>query len=523
MSVYSPPTFGSPIEIDLSKNEGVPGPASAYPDSSRLRSILADRMGVGSDQVLVTAGGDDALFRCFLANANRRIVATRPSFEMIRRYAAQVGANLTEVAWWDQDFPIDEFAGSAADVAVVVSPNNPTGSAIDAQVLAKVASRFELVVFDAAYAEFADEDLTEAALDLGNVVIVRTLSKAFGLAGLRVGYLVGPAELISSISAYGNPYPVSSVSLRMAEEALVMATAEVEGNRGRRERLSAILEQLGATPLRSQANFVLASGVEADWLVSACASLGIGIRAFPDRLELEGCVRITVPRDEVEMARLESALRTAFEPEALLFDLDGVLADVSGSYRATVIETARSFGVTIGQADIDRIKAAGQANDDWEVTRRLCVEAGVEVRFEEVVARFEAIYQGDGSGPGLKENEKLLVDGAALERLGERYSLGIVTGRPRRDTDEFLDRFGLTDRFDTVVTREDALFKPDPAPVRLAMERLDVTRAWMLGDTRDDLESARAAGALPIAVGSTELQPAATSLQRADQIEELAK
>ena len=117
MSVYKPPTFDSAIEIDLSKNEGNPGPVSQYPDSTRLRSTLAGRVGVGTDQVLVTAGGDDALFRCFLANADKRIVATTPSFEMISRYAAQVGADLTEISWWDGDFPVDEFIGAGADVA----------------------------------------------------------------------------------------------------------------------------------------------------------------------------------------------------------------------------------------------------------------------------------------------------------------------------------------------------------------------------------------------------------------------
>lgn len=523
MTAYTPPTFDSSIDIDLSKNEGTPGPVSMYPDSSRLRSALAERLGVDTDQVLVTAGGDDALFRCFLANASRRVVATTPSFEMINRYAVQVGAEIVEVPWWDGEFPIDAIAATGAEVAVVVSPNNPTGSAIDAPTLAKIAASFELVIFDAAYAEYADVDLTETALDLGNVVVVRTLSKAFGLAGLRVGYLIGPTDLISTISAFGNPYPVSSVSLRLAEEALERGATNEDETRHRRDRLAATLRELGAAPLPSQANFVLASGVDTDWLVRACASLGIGIRSFGGRPELAGCVRITVPRDDNEMLRLESALKTALDPQGLLFDLDGVLADVTDSYRATVIETARSFGVQVTPDDIERIKTEGQANDDWEVTRRLCAEAGVEVPFEEIVERFETIYHGDDARPGLKENERLLMDPTTLARLADRYRLGIVTGRPRRDTREFLSRFGLMDAFEAVVTREDAPFKPDPAPVALAMERLDVTRAWVLGDTRDDLEAARGAGAMPIAIGTAALQPAAAVLQRADDIEELLR
>src|SRR5690606_22809890 len=84
----------------------------------------------------------------------------------------------------------------------------------------------------------------------------------------------------------------------------------------------------------------------------------------------------------------------------------------------------------------------------------------------------------------------------------EKLPLGIVTARPRKDAAELLDRFDIGQFFATVVSREDAASKPDPAPVRLAMERLGVRRAWMVGDTIDDLLAARRAGAVPIAVGN---------------------
>lgn len=523
MSAYTPPTFGSPIDIDLSKNEGKPGPASRYPDTEPLRSVLASRIGVGVDQVLVTAGGDDALFRCFLANAGRDIVTTTPSFEMIPRYASQVGAELIEVPWWDGDFPVDDLMGADADVAVVVSPNNPTGSIVDEPLLAKIASSFELVVLDAAYVEFADTDLTDVALDLGNVVVVRTLSKALGLAGLRVGYLLGPPGLIDRMSGFGNPYPVSSVSLDLAEEALASVTPDSDGNRLRRDRLSVLLADLGLAPLPSQANFVLASSAEPDWLVPGCAALGVAIRGFPDRPGLAGCVRITVPRDDAEMDRLASTLRTVLEPEALLFDLDGVLADVSKSYRRAIVATASSFGISVTTEDVDRAKAAGDANDDWEVTRRLCADAGVIIPYDEVVSVFETVYQGDDENPGLKSTETPLIGRETLARLAARYRLGVVTGRPRKDAREFLERFELSDLFHSVVTREDAPMKPDPATVHLALEQLGVTGAWMLGDTRDDLEAARAASVLPIGVSDGSLSPAAVVLRSTEEIEEILR
>jgi phosphoglycolate phosphatase-like HAD superfamily hydrolase len=105
----------------------------------------------------------------------------------------------------------------------------------------------------------------------------------------------------------------------------------------------------------------------------------------------------------------------------------------------------------------------------------------------------------------------------------------VVTGRPRVDAEEVLDRFGLLSNTSVLVTREDAPLKPDPAPVLLALRRLAVEHAWMVGDTRDDIEAARSAGVLPIGVAppganpltAKALTPAARTLDRTHDLEEL--
>jgi HAD superfamily hydrolase (TIGR01548 family) len=211
-------------------------------------------------------------------------------------------------------------------------------------------------------------------------------------------------------------------------------------------------------------------------------------------------VRITVPGDPASFDRLAATLTTALAPECLLFDLDGVIADVSGSYRKAIVATAATYGVVVSDREISAAKAAGNANDDWTLTRRLCLDSGVTVSQRDLTTRFQAIYHGSNGGPGLKESESPLVDTATLRRWRKSLPLGVVTGRPRDDAVEFLDRFGMTGLFDTLVTREDAPLKPDPAPVRLAMANLDAGHAWMLGDSRDDLVAARRAGAVPIGV-----------------------
>lgn len=194
------------------------------------------------------------------------------------------------------------------------------------------------------------------------------------------------------------------------------------------------------------------------------------------------------------------AVLTVCAPDCLLFDLDGVLADVSQSYRAAMVAAAAAFGVTLTPAAIAAGKAEGDANNDWVLTRRLMARQGVEVPLEAVTEAFEAAYQGTAEAPGLWRTERLMVELDWLAALGARWPLGVVTGRPRGDADRFFAETGLGARVAASVTMHEAVAKPDPAPVWLCLERLGCARAWLVGDTPDDVRAARAAGAVPIGV-----------------------
>ena len=521
-AIYSPPMYDPLVDLDLSRNEGRTRAAeliaavedqdravSRYPDISGVRSRLAAIHGLDPSRILVTAGGDDALSRCFLGllGEGANAVTTYPTFEMISRYAEQTGVGLVEVPWWSGPFPVGEVLSAASDTTdtvFVVSPNNPTGAVLSSTDLKRMAAGFRYVVLDAAYVEFADDDLTPIALGMDNVVTIRTLSKAYGLAGLRVGYLLGEPELVSRIAAYGSPYPVAALSAALAESRLSWPAAEtkrfVETIRSERTRLFETLTTLRTRPLASQANFVLTECDDAEWLTAAARSLGVAFRRFADRPGMEEMVRITTPGDDSDFERLVATLQAALAPETIIFDLDGVMADVSRSQTMAIIETARSFGVEITPADIELAKAAGNANDDWILTWEFCAARGVDVPLAELTERYESLYQGDGGTPGLKELELPLIDAGTWRRWAGERPLAVVTGRPRSDAEEFLDRFDLMEGTSALITREDAPPKPDPAPVRLALETLGVSRAWLVGDTPDDIVAARGAGVVPIGV-----------------------
>jgi histidinol-phosphate aminotransferase len=530
-AAYSVPKHPAPIDLKLDANEGAPPPADVlaalttadvlrrYPDARALEAKLATRLGVAQDRVVVTCGADDALDRACraLLGPGRALVLPVPTFEMLPRYAAVVGAPIREIPWPHGPYPVDAvLAAVDADTAAIalVTPNNPTGAPItreDLESVARGAPDVALFV-DLAYAEFADEDLTDLALSLPNAIVFRTLSKAWGLAGLRVGYAAGPPDVVRWIRAAGGPYAVTTPSVALAcawlERGEATMRAAVAQVRSERDRLRDALVRHGAEAYPSQANFVLARPRDPVWLRDGLAGLGIAVRIWPGHPRLDGLVRITCPANEEHHARLEAALEATLAPEALLFDVDGVLVDVTRSFRRAIQETAKSFGVTVSPDDVARAKAAGDANNDWHLTHRLVHTGGVDAPFDEVKARFEALYHGAEGKPGFSSEETLLVDPALLGRLAARMPLALVTGRPRRDADEFVERHGLARLFRAVVCMEDAPVKPDPAPVRLALARLGVRSAWMVGDTPDDVRAARGAGVVPLGYGGQGLADA---------------
>jgi HAD superfamily hydrolase (TIGR01548 family) len=215
---------------------------------------------------------------------------------------------------------------------------------------------------------------------------------------------------------------------------------------------------------------------------------------------LIGALRITLPGNAAAFERLVAALTTVLAPEALVFDLDGVLADVQHSQRAAIAATAQAFGVTVTSAQVAAAIRAGDAANDWIVTQRLIESGGREVPLDDVTARFQALYIGDTWTPGLRERERLIPNNHLLERLAAHRRLAIVTGRPRAEAHWFLERAGVAHLFGAVIAMEDAAPKPDPAPVRLALARLGVNRAWMIGDTPDDVRAAAQAGVVPLCV-----------------------
>jgi histidinol-phosphate aminotransferase len=333
---YTRPADDPGVDLWLDANEGpranarrfasAPGDAESlrrYPDERPLRGALAARFRVAVDQVALGAGADELLDRVCRAYLcpGRALVAPAPCFAMLPRYGQLAGADLRFVPWPRGPFPrAGVVAAATADanpaVVFLTSPNNPTGLSIPTgELLATVDDLTgRLVVVDLAYGEFLADDPTAALLQRPHVLVLRTFSKGYGLAGLRVGYAVGTRALIAPLLATGSPFPNAGPALALAQLALELGpdTAAIAAVAAERQVLAGALAERGFEVLPSDANFVFARAGDpaaARAFAAALQRAGILIRTFPDAgPDLQSAMRITCPGDAGDFARLLAAL-----------------------------------------------------------------------------------------------------------------------------------------------------------------------------------------------------------------------
>ncbi len=182
-------------------------------------------------------------------------------------------------------------------------------------------------------------------------------------------------------------------------------------------------------------------------------------------------------------------------PDVIVFDMDGVLVEVSESYREAIRETVLHFtGETVSHDLIQDFKNAGGWNNDWPLAHRLISDRGVSVDYADVVSYFNRVFLGE-NGDGLILREKWIPCQDLLARLQKRAELAIFTGRARYELNPTLQRYANGVRFDPIITDE-CVANPKPAPdgLELIKQHFPDKRIWYLGDTVDDARSARSAG-----------------------------
>lgn len=332
MEPYRVPVYEGVVKLDANENP-YPFPAhvreaifaaiddhafTRYPDAGAqaLRVALARYAGVQPENVLVGNGSDEIILNVLLTfGTGGRVLIAEPTFSMYRIHSIVAGAEPVGVPR-TADFAVDTAgllaaAREGARIIIVCSPNNPTGNVVSQEEIERLLQEFSgLVVVDEAYAEFAGVSAVGLLSRYSRLVLLRTFSKAFGLAGLRVGYMLAGEDVVRAVWRVKQPFNLNTFSQLAA--LAVLSAPDIFWERIRsicraRDELYARLAALpGVTAFPSRANFILfRTPLAAEQVYAGLLHRGILIRNVDGPL-LPGCLRVTVGQPEENRRFLEA-------------------------------------------------------------------------------------------------------------------------------------------------------------------------------------------------------------------------
>jgi len=304
------------------------GALTRYPEREPVEALVAAHLGLAAERVALTNGVDEAihvLFEAFL-EAGDELLLPVPTYTMYEVYASATDARVVAVqAGDDLQFPFEQLLAAITaktKIIAIANPNSPSGSVATREQLLEIAQRaaHAVVLVDEAYFHFYGETMVDLIGTVPNLIMARTFSKAYGLAGLRVGVLAGAVEMMRWVRRVLSPYSVNSIALACLPAALEDVTylewyvGEVLKARGEFE---AALDAVGLRWWTSRANFILVEiGARHAEFVQRMWAAGVLVRDRSSDPGCDGRVRITIGTRE-QMRIAIDALSKAAEDLAL--------------------------------------------------------------------------------------------------------------------------------------------------------------------------------------------------------------
>jgi len=319
---YVPPMEGRRKKIRMDFNENAIGPSpsvikilrdlpsniiSTYPEYEGAYELFSESFGVDRSKMLITNGSDEAIRLIFNAyvSAGDKIVIPVPTFTIFDLEARIFGANIKEVPFnEDLSFPerevVEESEGSR--MTVIVNPNNPTGTSARPEAIEEIAKRADLVFLDEAYCEFKSNSALPLLDKYDNIIVTRTFSKAYGLAGLRIGLAFANENIIKTLRKVISPYSVNTIAIECAmaairdQEHMRSCVSEIMKNR---DMIMEGLRSMGFKVYGSDANFFICDlGDEHDRVLDILNKNDILVRDRKGDTLLDNCVRISAGTEE---------------------------------------------------------------------------------------------------------------------------------------------------------------------------------------------------------------------------------
>ena len=293
-----------------------------YPDplANDLRDLIAEANGLDRDQVLMSNGGDELLFGLALAwgGPGRKFLNMPPTFSVYKNNAQLTNTTIVDVPRLpdfsiDEDAVIERLQQGDIDYTIVTSPNNPSGNRVHTAFVKRMLEAADtLVMVDEAYFEFSRHTVRHLLERYDNLVILRTFSKAFSLAGVRMGYVFGSADVLREFKKVRQPYSVDAVSQAIARVVYENRAQFEKGIDQIIAERSRLLKELGDMPdvtvYPSDSNYVLfrlPAGIDAGQVWQRLLDAGVLVRDFSRSPGLENCLRVSIGSPEENTRFLE--------------------------------------------------------------------------------------------------------------------------------------------------------------------------------------------------------------------------
>ncbi|MBX9947578.1 MAG: aminotransferase class I/II-fold pyridoxal phosphate-dependent enzyme [Candidatus Obscuribacterales bacterium] len=490
---------------------------SRYPEYPQFVEKLAAMYGVRSDSLILTNGSDEGIMvvcNTFIEPGEDTGIVSRPCFSVIPHSLRLAGAKLVNVdVLPDLNFDLDGIEtalDAGAKIAFFATPENPTGAQISADVIESWCKKYPntLIVIDEAYGDFSNTTVIPLIEKYDNLLVLRTFSKAWAMAGLRLGCIFGQPRMIDYLRIVTPVFSVNNAALWTANQLIDRCddvksyVAEVNE---RKVRLVEALEERSFEVINGAGNSILLSlGILADKFCQFCKEEKVLVRnrsrqvfPAPEFDPMWGRIRVSIG-SQAEQDLFLATLDKFRKSYGIIFDLDGTLVDTSASFDETVAQMVERYsGKPLKQHELRELREEGGYNDDWVASIELLKRRGVTVSMREFSPEATKLYLSLAP-----KTEKLLLEVEALRKMAKRFPIFIVTGRTRAEYDPVWGE-RLNPLFERVYCLDDIAglgAKPSPDYLNRNLADFDLKYGVYVGNSVDDMGAALAAGIDRIAI-----------------------
>ncbi len=483
---------------------------STYPVYGKVLDKISEKYNLIKENILLTNGSSEAIniiLNTYL-NPEDEILSYCPTFIIPQMCAKILGASVKLINY-DKKFVFDceKIKNSISDktkIIYIATPNNPTGELVKASIIEILLDKFSDILFvvDCTYINFSYGSTFMDYIDLikkyNNIVVVKSFSIDFAMAGLRFGFIASNSEIIKNLKKVTPSYSVNSVALNCAISVLndEKRMEDIkEQNSIARKALFDTLSEKGFNPYESEGNFIFCDfNSYAKFYYEKFKKSGVIVRDYFCSSEYDSFLRITVPK----LGGVKYISELLNKKDVLIFNLDGIIIDTSESYIKTIMQTYEYFsGNTVSLKEVMYVKNQGKMSCNWETVRHLLLLHGQNVELPEIITVFQKLLNN------FIDKERLLISKDIFEQLSKNYDMVIFSGRLMDEVKYTLEKFEIDKYFYFYITSDDLpknMLKPNPKGVYEILKNCPYKKIKYLGSSVDDIIAANSAGVDAIGV-----------------------